>query len=62
MSDLTAILEPGMLVRNADAQDWGIGQVQSNVQGKVTINFRDAGKVVMDGSRAKLELVYLDSN
>ena len=60
MTDLTAILEPGMLVRNLAMPDWGVGQVQSNVQGKVTINFRDAGKVVMDGARANLELVFTD--
>lgn len=58
MPDLTAILEPGMLVRNSAAPDWGVGQVQSNVKGRVTINFRDAGKVVMDGTNADLELVF----
>lgn len=58
MSDIISILEPGMLVRNADAPDWGIGQVQSNIGGKVTVNFRDHGKVVLDGAHVSLEIVH----
>ena len=57
MSDITAILEPGMLVRHPDQPDWDVGQVQSNIGGKITVNFRDAGKVVIDGSRIMLVLV-----
>ncbi|KNG95014.1 DUF3553 domain-containing protein [Pseudaestuariivita atlantica] len=62
MSDLVAVLEPGMLVRNVAAPEWGVGQVQSNVANKVTVNFREMGKVVMDGTRADLELVYEVNN
>ncbi len=58
MSDINAILEPGMLVRHPDRADWGIGQVQSNIGGKITVNFREEGKVVIDGSRILLVLVY----
>lgn len=58
MSNITAILEPGMLVRHPDQEDWGVGQVQSNIGGKITVNFRDAGKVVIDGTRIMLVLVY----
>jgi hypothetical protein len=32
--------------------------VQSNVAGKVTVNFRDQGKVVIVGSQIELELVF----
>ena len=46
MTNLNSILAPGMLVRHPDHPDWGTGQVQSNIGGKVTVNFRDAGKVV----------------
>lgn len=49
-----------MLVRHPDFPDWGIGQVQSNVGGKVTVNFRDAGKVVIDGTRIGLLPVFDD--
>lgn len=57
MTDLNAILAPGMYVRHPDFPDWGVGQVQSNIAGKVTVNFREQGKVVIDGSRIALVLV-----
>jgi hypothetical protein len=60
VSDFNAILEPGMLVRHPDCPDWGIGQVQSNVGGRVTVNFRETGKVVIDGARVILILVNDD--
>lgn len=59
MSELNAILEPGMLVKNPDAPQWGIGQVQSNIGGKLTVNFRDEGKVVLDGSKVILEIIHM---
>ncbi len=49
MADMNALLEPGMFVNHPDKPDWGIGQVQSNIAGKVTVNFPHAGKVVIDG-------------
>ncbi len=54
---MNALLEPGMLVRHPDQPDWGLGQVQSNVGGRVTVNFEHAGKVVIDGKRIVLVLV-----
>lgn len=47
-------LEPGMLVRHPDRPDWGLGQVQSVIDKRVTVNFEHAGKVVIDGSRISL--------
>ena len=44
-------LEPGMLVRHPDRPDWGLGQVQSVIGDRITVNFEHAGKVVIDGSR-----------
>lgn len=52
MNDL---LEPGMFVRNPDQPDWGLGQVQSVINGRITVNFEHAGKVVLDGRRVTLE-------
>ena len=52
--DMNAFLEPGMLVRHPDRPDWGLGQVQSNIGGRITVNFREVGKVVIDGSRVLL--------
>lgn len=58
MSDLNAILAPGMFVRHPQHPDWGLGQVQSNIGGKITVNFRDQGKLVIDGSRVTLIPVF----
>ncbi|MGB3245419.1 MAG: DUF3553 domain-containing protein [Sulfitobacter sp.] len=58
MDDLNAILTPGMLVRHPDRPEWGIGQVQSNIDGKVTVNFRDEGKLVIDSFRIGLVPVF----
>ena len=52
MNDL---LEPGMYVRHPDQPDWGVGQVQSVINGRITVNFEHAGKVVLDGRRVTLE-------
>ena len=49
--DLSAILEPGMLVRCPGQPDWGLGQVQSNIGGRVTVNFENEGKLVLDAAR-----------
>jgi len=45
---MLGFLEPGMLVHHPERQDWGLGQVQSVVGAKVTVNFEHAGKVVLD--------------
>ncbi len=58
MPDDTSFLEPGMLVSHPGRPDWGIGQVQSNIGGRVTVNFPDEGKVVIDCSRVTLVPVF----
>jgi hypothetical protein len=55
---LNAILEPGMLVRHPDQPDWGVGQVQSNIGHRITVNFEHQGKVVIDGQRIILLPVF----
>lgn len=57
---ISAILEPGHLVRHRDQPDWGVGQVQSNIGGRVTVNFQHCGKVVIDTRHVELELVFGD--
>jgi len=59
MNELNAILEPGNLVRHPGMPDWGVGQVQSNIDGRITVNFPEAGKIVIDGARVMLEIVSL---
>ena len=47
-------------MRNPAASDWGIGQVQSNINGKITVNFEGCGKVVIDAERVELDIVFPD--
>jgi len=60
MPGLNAILSPGMLVRHPVRPEWGIGQVQSNINERITVNFAEEGKVVIDGTRIALLLVADD--
>lgn len=55
---MNAILEPGMIVRHPGQPDWGLGQVQSNVGDRITVNFEHQGKVTIDGRHILLERVY----
>ena len=48
-----------MLVAHPDRPDWGTGQVQSVVGQRITVNFPDAGKIVIDGTQVPLTLVAL---
>ncbi len=54
---MNEILEPGMIVRNPSAPEWGLGQVQSKIGSKITVNFEHMGKQVIDGNRVTLDLV-----
>lgn len=54
MNDL---LNVGTLVRHPGQPDWGIGQVQSVIGERITVNFENAGKQTIDGSAVELELV-----
>ena len=47
--------EPGDKVTNPNNKDWGIGQVQSIINEKVTINFENVGKKVINAKIIKLE-------
>lgn len=38
------------------APDWGLGQVQSVIGDKVTVNFENAGKRTIDLAHARLDL------
>lgn len=55
---MNSLLEPGMIVRHPDQPDWGLGQVQSNVGNRITVNFENAGKVVIDGRIIQLSRVF----
>ena len=57
MEDLNLFLEPGMLVRHPSQPDWGIGQVQSIIGNKVTVNFENFGKRVINVENVTLEKI-----
>ncbi|WP_085885127.1 DUF3553 domain-containing protein [Oceanibacterium hippocampi] len=45
---------PGALVRHPDQPDWGIGQVQSVIGLRVTVNFEHAGKRLIRADNVEL--------
>ena len=48
-------LVPGTLVRHPTQPDWGIGQVQSSIGNRVTVNFAHRGKQLINAERVELE-------
>lgn len=48
---------PGMRVRQPECPGWGIGQIQSVVDDRITVNFENIGKVTMIRSQCRLEPV-----
>ena len=51
--------EPGDKVTNPANNDWGIGQVQSIINGKVTVNFENVGKKVINAKNIELKKIDL---
>ena len=49
--------EPGDYVINPANKNWGVGQVQSIIGNKVTVNFENYGKRVINIENIKLERV-----
>lgn len=47
-----------MLVTHPAHPEWGLGQVQSNIGGRVTVNFEHEGKVVLMSEYVTLTPVY----
>jgi hypothetical protein len=50
-----------MLVRHPERPDWGVGQVQSVVGARITVNFENAGKLLINGEVIALETVDSDA-
>ena len=53
-------IEPGHHVRHPGRPDWGLGQVQSVVGHRVTVNFENAGKVLVNTGVVALEVLDED--
>ena len=49
--------EPGDFVINPENKSWGIGQIQSIIKSKVTVNFENAGKKVINSKEIILERI-----
>jgi len=47
--------EPGDKVINPLNKDWGIGQVQTVINNKITVNFQNTGKKVINAENIELE-------
>ena len=48
---------PGDFVINRNNKSWGIGQIQSIVKNKVTANFENVGKKVINSKKVILEKI-----
>lgn len=48
------MLSPGDFVRHPDRPDWGLGQIQSIIGHRVTVNFEHAGKLLIDSRVVEL--------
>jgi hypothetical protein len=53
-------LVPGTFVRHPDRPDWGLGQVQSAIDDRVTVNFEHRGKQVINTAVISLVIVTED--
>jgi len=49
--------EPGDYVINPRNKSWGMGQIQSIIKNKVTVNFENAGKKVINSKEIFLEKI-----
>ncbi len=54
---MSYLLVPGAFVRHPDQPDWGLGQVQSAINDRVTVNFEHRGKQVINAAVITLIIV-----
>jgi Protein of unknown function (DUF3553) len=57
---MPSTLMPGALVRHPERPDWGLGQVQSVIGPRVTVNFENAGKLLINADVVLLETIESD--
>ena len=54
-------LTPGTFVINVDKEkEWGIGQVQSSINNKITINFENVGKKTINPKEVELKIIDIN--
>ena len=49
--------EPGDKVLNPSNKEWGIGQIQSIIKDKITVNFQNVGKKVINTENIELKKI-----
>ena len=49
-------LVPGAIVTHPDKPEWGPGQVQSVIGDRITVNFENRGKVLINGNIVALKI------
>ncbi len=54
------LIEPGQRVTHPNEPDWGVGQVQSVIGLRVTVNFEHRGKVLVNAAVVQLEILDED--
>lgn len=59
MSNAADRLTPGTFVRSPANPDWGLGQVQSAIAERVTVNFEHRGKLALN--LAAVALIVVDT-
>ena len=53
-------LTPGVFVINQNKKnEWWIGQIQSSINNKITINFENVGKKIINPFKIKLKIVKI---
>ena len=55
-------LNPGSFVRLDGRPDWGVGQIQTVVGARVTVNFEHSGKQLINTDRATLVAVDIGTS
>jgi len=57
---MSYLLVPGTFVRHPDQPEWGLGQVQSAINDRVTVNFEHRGKQLINAAVISLIIVTDD--
>ena len=54
-------LTPGTFVININKEEeWGIGQVQSSIDNKITVNFENVGKKTVNPKEVELKIININ--
>ena len=63
MSDIyIGDLTPGTYVINVKKEnEWGVGQVQSSINNKITINFENVGKKTINPKEVELKIININA-